>query len=427
MTGPTEASAAFTPRVFICYRREDASGHAGRLYDALAEKLGEDQIFMDVSGIEPGADFVERIDESVGVCNIMLVVIGRDWLESREPRRKRRLDNPNDYVRLEIFAALQKGIRLIPTLVRGARMPDAASLPQDIRKLTRKHAFELRDERWISDTAILITALERTRPQTAPSVSSQQPTQPSSGEARPRPSDQAGIAPGRVPKNDPVLPAARTETFTEIPLRQTRWLSKRLIVTSLLLVLVLIAAVAGLWWISVQAQKRQNADADAKAKAALEEKAKVESDARTKAEADSKARATARPIDQSSNPSPSKLPETMVPYTAAVRIVICYANPIQSGLVDTLSRTLTENGYHVETKFDENLVQMHIVNGIEIEYPINNGHDLAVAAERVTEITRSVIRSDNAYADYRPARPNLPEEERALIIRIARSVVGPQT
>jgi len=110
-----------------------------------------------------------------------------------------------------------------------------------------------------------------------------------------------------------------------------------------------------------------------------------------------------------------------------VKIVILYANPTQSGLVDNLSRTLTENGYHVDIKPDANLVQKHVVNGIEIEYPINNGSDLPETAERVREITRSVIRSDNAYVDYRPAHPNLPEEERALIIRIARSVVGPQT
>jgi hypothetical protein len=125
------------------------------------------------------------------------------------------------------------------------------------------------------------------------------------------------------------------------------------------------------------------------------------------------------------NSTPPKLETTV----SAVKIVIWYANPTQSGLVDTLSRKLTENGYHVDIKSDANLVQKHVVNGIEIEYPINNGNDLPETAERVREITRSVIRSDNAYVDYRSARPNLPEEdeERALIIRIARSIVGPQT
>jgi hypothetical protein len=168
MEVPTEASAAPILRVFICYRREDSAGHAGRLYDALATKLGKDQVFMDVAGIDPGADFVERIEESVSASHAMLVVIGRNWLESGPPRRKRRLADPNDYVRLEISTALRKNIRLIPILVQGAAIPVASSLPEEIRRLARRQGFELRDDRWTSDIAGLVAALERLPPSQSP-------------------------------------------------------------------------------------------------------------------------------------------------------------------------------------------------------------------------------------------------------------------
>lgn len=150
-------------RIFICYRRDDSSGHAGRLFDALAKKFGESKIFMDVAGIEPGADFVEVIEKSVASCHILLAVIGRNWLAYRGSKRKRRLDDPNDYVRLEIQAALKKGIRIIPIFVQGAQMPGVDSLPEDIRKLARKQGFDLRDNRWNDDVTSFISSLQRMR------------------------------------------------------------------------------------------------------------------------------------------------------------------------------------------------------------------------------------------------------------------------
>jgi hypothetical protein len=150
-------------RFFICYRRDDSAGHAGRLFDALAKRFGKSQIFMDVAGIEPGADFVDEIEKSVTSCYVLLAVIGRHWLAYRGSKRKRRLDDPNDYVRLEIRAALDRGIRIIPILVQGAEMPSVDSLPEDIRKLTRKQGFDLRDSRWNDDVTALISTFERMR------------------------------------------------------------------------------------------------------------------------------------------------------------------------------------------------------------------------------------------------------------------------
>src|SRR5207247_2365741 len=105
------------------YRREDASGHAGRLYDVLAAAFGADQVFIDVDTIEPGVDFVERIETSVASVDALVAVIGRDWLTAADAEGRRRLDNPEDFVRLEIASALSRNIRVIPVLVEGARMP----------------------------------------------------------------------------------------------------------------------------------------------------------------------------------------------------------------------------------------------------------------------------------------------------------------
>jgi len=146
--------------IFISYRREDTAGHAGRLFDRLTQHFGKGRVFMDVSDIEPGTDFVEAIDKAVGSCEILMVVIGREWVTCREPGGQRRLENPNDFIRLEAATALKRNIRVIPVLVQGARMPKSAELPADLEKLSRRQGIEISDTRWDSDTGQLIKALE---------------------------------------------------------------------------------------------------------------------------------------------------------------------------------------------------------------------------------------------------------------------------
>jgi hypothetical protein len=147
--------------IFISYRREDAAGHAGRLFDRLAQHFGRDKVFMDVAGIEPGVDFVEAIDQAVGSCDVLIVVIGKEWARAADAAGKRRLDDPNDFVRLEATTALRRNVRVIPLLVDGAPLPPTGSLPEDLQKLTRRNAFELRDGRWESDIGLLVEALEK--------------------------------------------------------------------------------------------------------------------------------------------------------------------------------------------------------------------------------------------------------------------------
>jgi TIR domain-containing protein len=146
--------------IFISYRRSDSVGHAGRLYDHLAARFGDGQVFMDVDQIGPGEDFVRVIEDAVGSCAVLLAVIGKDWLTSRD-ETGRRLDNPNDLVRLELTTALARGVHVIPIFVQEARIPPAQELPEDLRPLLRRNAVELSDLHWRRDVDRLIGALEK--------------------------------------------------------------------------------------------------------------------------------------------------------------------------------------------------------------------------------------------------------------------------
>jgi hypothetical protein len=146
---------------FISYRREDAAGFAGRLCDSLERLLPTEPIFRDVDGLSPGQDFVAAIDARLRQCRACLAVIGRDWLNVRDAEGRRRLDQPDDFVRLELTAALARPeVLVIPVLVEGAAMPAAEALPQEIRGLARRQAVALRDDTWDADVARLVRSLE---------------------------------------------------------------------------------------------------------------------------------------------------------------------------------------------------------------------------------------------------------------------------
>ena len=146
-------------KIFINYRREDASGYAGRLYEWLSERFGSDRVFMDISAIKPGMDFITAIETEVAACEVVLVIIGRKWLDCTIGGQ-RRLDNPNDFVRLEISSALSRNALVIPVLVDDATMPREQGLPDDLKPLARRHALEISDERWEYDVGRLIDTLE---------------------------------------------------------------------------------------------------------------------------------------------------------------------------------------------------------------------------------------------------------------------------
>jgi hypothetical protein len=147
--------------IFISYRREDAEGQAGRLFNDLVKQFGKQSVFMDVAAIEPGRDFRKIIDQHVASCGVLLALIGKNWVDARDQTGRRRLDDPLDFVRFETAAALKRDIPVIPVLVHGAAMPRADQLPPDLAELAFRNAIELTHARWNSDLTVLVEALSR--------------------------------------------------------------------------------------------------------------------------------------------------------------------------------------------------------------------------------------------------------------------------
>jgi len=139
------------PTIFISYRREDSSDSAGRVYDRLEAHFGREAVFMDVDTIPFGIDFREHLAQAVGRCDILLAVIGENWLTAYHkegPRQgQRRLDDPSDFVRIEIQSALARGIPVIPVLVGKAVMPREQELPEGLKELAYRNAAEVRTGR----------------------------------------------------------------------------------------------------------------------------------------------------------------------------------------------------------------------------------------------------------------------------------------
>jgi hypothetical protein len=136
------ASSSRPARIFISYRRADASWPALWLADRLARQFGDDAVFQDVESIRPGDDFAAEIEAGMESCSVLLAVIGPRWL-AEENDAGRRLDDPQDWVRLEIESAMRRGILIVPVLVDGARMPSASELPPSMQSLAGRQAVTL--------------------------------------------------------------------------------------------------------------------------------------------------------------------------------------------------------------------------------------------------------------------------------------------
>src|SRR5262249_12081332 len=143
------------------YRRGDDPGNTGRLFDRLEEAFSPEQLFMDVDNIPPGRDFVRVLEEQVALCDVLLAVIGKSWLDARDHQGVRRLDKPDDFVRIEIASALKQDKLVIPVLVHDARMPRPDELPEGIRQLARRNAVRLTHEKFRADTQGLIRAIQQ--------------------------------------------------------------------------------------------------------------------------------------------------------------------------------------------------------------------------------------------------------------------------
>ena len=144
----------------LSYRSDDAPGHAGRLFDRLHAHFTNRSVHIDVPQVAPGEDFITATEKAIAECGALIVIIGPDWLTSVD-RNGRRLSDADDIIRLQISIALTRGGWVVPALVKGATVPRADALPEDIGALSRRQGAELRDTRWDADVDDLIAAIEK--------------------------------------------------------------------------------------------------------------------------------------------------------------------------------------------------------------------------------------------------------------------------
>jgi hypothetical protein len=149
-------------KVFLSYRRDDSADVAGRMYDRLVQRFGKEQVFKDVDSIRLGVDFRRHLQQAVGECDILLAVVGDRWSVSGGAEGQKRLDDPKDYVRIELEAALARDIPIIPVLVRGANFPAEGELPASLQSLVYRNGMSVRtDPDFHRDMDRLIEGLER--------------------------------------------------------------------------------------------------------------------------------------------------------------------------------------------------------------------------------------------------------------------------
>lgn len=167
-------------QIFISYRRADSHAITDRIQDRLVAVYGADNVFQDVEDIPPGANFKEYLEKQVSVCEVLLVIIGPHWLDIRDVNGRRRLDNPSDFVRIEIESGLKrKDILVVPVLVQGATMPLAQDLPPSLRELHYRNAILVRNNPdFERDIRTLLDSIARYVSQLSPAVPAAPPAPP---------------------------------------------------------------------------------------------------------------------------------------------------------------------------------------------------------------------------------------------------------
>src|SRR5580693_7823547 len=145
--------------VFICYRREESAFAARAIHDRVAQRLERENVFLDVDNIDLGVDWFNVLTERVGACDALVAAIGRNWVSAADKDNRRRIDDPDDFVRIEIEAALKRDVRVIPVLVDGAVMPKAGELPDSLKGLARRQGIDVSPARFDDDVEKLTRAL----------------------------------------------------------------------------------------------------------------------------------------------------------------------------------------------------------------------------------------------------------------------------
>ena len=146
MSEPEASSTSLRNAVFVSYRRTDSIDITGRIYDKLVADLGRHTVFKDIDSIPLGADFRRHIDESLENCKVFLLVMGRSWKGEPSTSGGHRIDDPRDFIRIEVETALRRNIPVIPVLVQGAEVPSDETLPQSMRDIAYRQAIRVRSD-----------------------------------------------------------------------------------------------------------------------------------------------------------------------------------------------------------------------------------------------------------------------------------------
>jgi hypothetical protein len=206
--------------IFICYRREDSADVTGRIYDRLVDHFGPERVFMDVEAIRLGYDFRSEIDQTIKVCSIVIVVIGDEWLAQVDG--KRRIDDENDRVRIEIESALRREIPIIPVLTRGTSHPTKAMLPASLEALAYRHGTSIRHEHFRGDVDSLISQMDKllARQESTPSkpAEAKEPTPP--------------VKSTQTTQSQPAIPPVASISAIAASKEPAVWRRKRLIIVS---------------------------------------------------------------------------------------------------------------------------------------------------------------------------------------------------
>lgn len=147
--------------IFISYRRQESTKDARSLYERLRGEFGREGVFIDLEGLDYGVDFVESLGRQLEGCRVLLALIGPHWLTAKDARGRRRIDDENDFVRIEVRTALDRGIRVVPVLIDGAPMPVTEELPADLQRLVRLQALDLDFKRFDQDVGRLVSVLRK--------------------------------------------------------------------------------------------------------------------------------------------------------------------------------------------------------------------------------------------------------------------------
>jgi hypothetical protein len=144
--------------VFLSYRRNDSSGYTLAIYQKLKEALGDEKVFMDLDDIPHGTDFSEHLEKVLDNATTVLIMIGEGWLNASN-NQGRRLDDPDDFVRIEVATALRRDVRVIPVLLKQAQMPTEAELPEDLQALSRRNAIRIHDDQFDGSIQKLVKSI----------------------------------------------------------------------------------------------------------------------------------------------------------------------------------------------------------------------------------------------------------------------------